>query len=319
MRKNLIFGGLGQDGRLLSQNLISKNEKVLAVVNTTIISRQLHGVNYVSISDPNIENYSKILTDFGPDVIYNFASLSSVAASQESPNKSFKINFELILMIMSAIEDYLQKTPGKHLKLVHAGSSEMFGESASPVNESSPMRPRTLYGEHKKLAFDYLESQKGRFTNFEISNLLLFNHESILRPEYFVSQKIATAAASWKTQNLLAIKFGNIDIERDWGCAREYVEAIRLIGSQLSSENYVIASGQLVRVRDILEHAMTYVGNDNSDLNNYLDLGLFRQVETAPLVGDSTKIGKSLGWKATRSIFSVIEEMIDNQIRNLGE
>ena len=319
MRKNLIFGGLGQDGRLLSQNLISKNESVLSVVNTTTTSRQLHGVNYVSVTNPDIGSYCKILTDFGPDVIYNFASLSSVAASQESPEKSFQINYGLVLMIMSAIQDYLRKSPGKNLKLVHAGSSEMFGELESPVNESSPMRPRTLYGEHKKHAFDYLESQKGEFRNLEISNLLLFNHESIFRPEYFVSQKIAAAAASWKTRNIVDIRFGNIDIERDWGCAREYVEAIRLVGSQLSSENYVIASGQLVRVRDILEHAMTYVGNANCDLNNYLDLGLFRQVETAPLVGDTTKIRKSLGWKAKRSVYSVIEEMIDNQIRKLGE
>jgi len=317
MRRNLIIGGLGQDGRLLCQNLMIRNEKVLCIVKNNELSRQVPGVKYLSISSPNTYSYSKILGDYNPDVIFNLASLSSVAASQESPEKSLRFNYELVVVLMGAIQYYLSRFPSKRLKLIQAGSSEMIGESSSAVNESSLMKPKTLYGKHKQLAYNFLESQKGKLTNLEISNLILFNHESIFRPDYFVSQKIAYAAAARKSQKLTLIKFGNIDIERDWGCAREYVDAIRLVGTQMSSENYVVASGKLVRVREILGHALNYVGQSDSDLNSFIDLAFFRQVETAPLVGDASKIAQSLGWKANRSIYSVIEEMIDFQIREL--
>ena len=317
MRRNLIIGGLGQDGRLLCQNLMIRNEKILCIVKNNELSKQIPDVKYISISSPNIDSYSKILGDYNPDVIFNLASLSSVAASQESPEKSIQLNYELVVVLMGAIQDYLTRVPSKRLKLVQAGSSEMIGESFSSVNESSLMRPKTLYGKHKLLSYNFLESQKGKLANLEISNLILFNHESIFRPDYFVSQKIAYLAAARKFQILTFLKFGNIDIERDWGCAREYVDAIRLVGTQMSSENYVVASGKLVRVRDILAHALNYVGYTNSDLNSFMDLAFFRQVETAPLVGDASKIGQSLGWKANRSIYSVIEDMIDFQIREL--
>lgn len=319
MVRNLIFGGLGQDGRLLSELLISQNQKVTAVVRKRDLINEIPGVSYIVADKIEIEKYRAIIASCNPEVIYNFASMSSVAKCEESPTTSLELNFELVKKIVDAIELFLAKNNTSQIKLVQAGSSEMYGISEHPINESSLMQPKTKYGLHKKFAFDFLESIKGSCSNLYISNLMLFNHESALRPVNFVSQKIALASANWKVNGVHSVKFGNINVARDWGCAREYVRAMQWVGSQKNNENYVIASGKLVKVSQILEHAMRYVGFEGDDYSPYLDRTLFRENETAPLIGNGTKIQRAMGWESNRSIYSVIEEMVDFQIYRIEE
>jgi GDPmannose 4,6-dehydratase len=316
---NLIFGGLGQDGRLLSEFLISQNQKVIAVVRESNPLIEVPGVLYVVADKIEIERYYAIISNYKPEIVYNLASMSSVAKCEELPGISLELNFELVKAIVDAIKLYLFENNSIEIKLIQAGSSEMFGSSEYPINELSIMRPKSTYGLHKKYSFDFLESIKGTIPNLQISNLILFNHESILRQENFVSQKIAIASALWKLKGVHSIRFGNINMARDWGCALEYVRAMKWVGDQKQNENYVIASGNLTKVSQILDHAMHYAGFKGDDFLPYLDRSLLRENETAPLVGNPTKIHKAMGWEANRSIYSVIEEMIDFQISRLKE
>ena len=319
MSKNLIIGGMGQDGRLLSELLISKGEPVLCVIKNNSQSARIPNVDYRLIEGPKVESYLALLNEYAPDVVYNLASLSSVAACHSNPNSSLKLNYELVTVIFEAIRVYISKNPEKRIKFVQSGSSEMFGVSEAAINEESQMRPISVYGSHKKLAFDFLESQKRSYENLKICNLILFNHESVLRPSYFVTQKIAMSAAAQSFYSSNSIKFGNMDIARDWGCAREYVKAIAIVGSKFTDSNYVISSGQMVKVSQLLEHAMDYLGFKEIVLDDYQDMSLFRRNETLPLRGDSRKINADMGWIAERSIYSVIEEMVDFQLEKLRQ
>ena len=315
----MIFGGLGQDGRLLSELLMSQNQKVTAVVRKRDFINEIPGVSYIVVDKIEIEKYRAIIASCNPGVIYNLASMSSVAMCEEFPKISLQLNFELVKKITEAIEQFLIENNTSQIKLVQAGSSEMFGISEQPIDELSVMQPKSKYGLHKKFAFDFIESIKGSNPNLFISNLILFNHESVLRPENFVSQKIAVAAANWRVNGIHSIKFGNINVARDWGCAREYVSAMQWVGSQKNNENYVIASGTLTKVSQILEHAMRYAGFKGKDYAPNLDQTLFRENETSPLIGNRTKIQREMGWESSRSIYSVIEEMVEFQVCRIKE
>ena len=271
MSRHLIIGGLGQDGRLLSQYLTAQNHDVAAIIRGNSTSSAWPGVKYFLVREPSVDSYYDVISSYQPGIVYNLASLSSVAASETTPDISREMNFELVMTIFEAVTQYLDKKKHLRVKLIQAGSSEMFGVSEYPIHENSIMKPKSKYGEHKKLAFEFLEARKESHINFQISNLILFNHESIFRPENFVSQKIAKAAAIWHLKGDQSVKFGNIDMSRDWGCAREYVRAIAWVGTQEDNENYVIASGSLIKVHQILEHALNYVGFRGNDFSDYLD------------------------------------------------
>ncbi len=280
---------------------------------------EVPGVVYVVADNIEIEKYYAIISNYKPEIVYNLASMSSVANCEERPRISLELNFELVKTIVDAIRLYLSENNSIEIKFIQAGSSEMFGSSEYPINELSTMRPKSTYGLHKKYSFDFLESIKGSNPNLYISNLILFNHESILRQENFVSQKIAIASAIWKLKGVHSIRFGNINMARDWGCALEYVRAMQWVGDQKQNENYVIASGNLTKVSQILNHAMRYVGFKGDDFLPQLDQSLLRENETAPLIGNRTKIQRAMGWESNRSIYSVIEEMVDFQIGRIKE
>jgi GDPmannose 4,6-dehydratase len=314
MKRILIFGGSGQDGRILSQKLIELGHVVLCVVTRLDPAKQVAGAEYVSISRNFDDKFLSVILEFQPTEVYNFASLSSVAACAENPNHSYEVNFELVQSIYKCASIYATRVNHK-VKLIHAGSSEMFKTSKLPLNELSELEPLSIYGQHKKMAHDFLESKKDKVSNLEISNLIFFNHESFLRTDKFVSQKIAKASAQLYLYKFTEIKFGNVDTARDWGCAFDYMDAAIKVGFVNSSENYVVASGKLVSIVQLLNHSLNYIGWSSDSFEFESDKSLMRVSDTPPLKGDPGKMKLQTGWAPSRSIFQALEEMIDYQIK----
>jgi GDPmannose 4,6-dehydratase len=314
MKRILIFGGSGQDGRLLSQKLLELGHLVLCVVTRLDTTKQVVGAEYISVNCNFDDTFVSIMHEFKPTEIYNFASLSSVAACAENPNLSFKTNFELVRSIYLAARNYASST-NSNVKLIHAGSSEMFKSSSLHLNEISELEPLSTYGQHKKMAHEFLEENKGKVDNLGISNLIFFNHESYLRSEKFVSQKIAKVAAQLYLHKCTDTKFGNVSAARDWGCANDYMDAAIKVGLVYNNENYVIASGKLVSIVDLLNHSLNFVGYSSESFEFKSDESLMRLGDTPPLKGDTRKIELQVGWLPSRTIFEVLEEMIQYQIK----
>ena len=313
MARIVVIGGSGQDGRILSQKLIDSGHQVLCLVKDLDLSRQVIGVRYVSLYQGFGDDFLFVLQEFQPSLIFNFASISSVATCTENPELSYETNFMLVKSIYTLLSVYAGSTKSK-VKFIHAGSSEMYRPSSSILSEKSFLEPSSIYGKHKKLAHDFLESKKGEIHNLEISSLILFNHESYLRPETFVSQKIAIAASQLFRKQVTEIKFGDIQAARDWGCAKDYMDAAINVGFSSSSENYVVASGKLVSIAELLDHSLEYINFYSDNYPFESDKKWIRRNDTPPLKGDSSKIQVQLGWRPTKNIFEVIEEMIDYQV-----
>jgi GDPmannose 4,6-dehydratase len=313
MARIVVIGGSGQDGRILSQKLIDFGHQVLCLVKDRDSSRQVQGVRYVSLNQNFDDGFLSVIQEFQPNLVFNFASISSVATCTENPELSYETNFMLVKSIHTLLSVYVDST-GSKVKFIQAGSSEMYKPSNSTLNEKSFLEPSSIYGKHKKFAHDFLESKKGENHNLAISSLILFNHESYLRPENFVSQKIAIAASQLFTKKVTEIKFGDIQAARDWGCANDYMNAAISVGFSSSSENYVVASGKIVSITELLDHSLKYIDFDSDNYSFESDKKWIRRNDTPPLKGDSSKIQLHLGWKPTKTIFEVIEEMIDYQV-----
>jgi len=313
MHRHLIVGGLGQDGCLLTDLLTSFGHPVLCTTQRKDGIKHNSQAGLEIIVSPSVDNYLRVINQFMPDVIYNFASLSSVFNCEKNPQESLNSNYHFPKLLFMAVEKYLLLNPLKQVQFVQAGSSEMFGGSKEPVTEISTRALQSIYGKHKNLAHDFLESKKEISQNLRISNLFLFNHESIFRGENFISQKIAKAAANILLLGDSQTQFGNVKAARDWGCAREYVRAIAMLGTKFTNENYVVSSGKSHTIEELLNYAFDYVGKSKQELI-VQDRSLFRQNDSSVTVGNSQKIFTEVGWKAQRTIFEVIEEMVDNQI-----
>ena len=318
MNRILIFGGSGQDGRLLSQKLIELGHVVLCIVSRLDSTKQEVGADYIAVNSNFEDMFTSIMKGFQPTEIYNFASLSSVAGCLENPNLSYKTNFQLVQSIYKAASIYATST-NLNVKLIHAGSSEMFRASGLHLNEFSELEPLSIYGQHKRMAHEFLEENKGKVNNLRISNLIFFNHESYLRSEKFVSQKIAKVSAQLYLYKYSEIKFGNVSAARDWGCASDYMNAAIKVGLVHNSENYVVASGKLVSILDLLNHSLNYVGYSPESFEFETDKSLMRASDTPPLKGDTSKIEQQVGWVPSRSIFEVLEEMIEHQVKSMRD
>lgn len=308
----MIFGGLGQDGSYLAEELSANGNQVISVIRTSSVIPETHKtqkINYVrgDILD-KVFVYS-LIERYKPTHIYNLASASSVSESYLNPEQSLQINLEFVRSLIDNVEKY--RTIHKNdIYVLQASTSEMFGpDHQYTITEDTSHNPRSPYAEHKSLAHKLCVNARAT-KDLSIGTVILFNHESPRRPPKFVSRKITRGAflISQGLQNELVL--GNINVARDWGYAPDYVEAMRLVANECHNEDFVIATGQLRSLKDMCQIAFKAAGILNYQSFIRSDRSLFRSNENSGLSGDASKAMELLGWKPRVTFEQMIEMMV---------
>lgn len=303
----LILGGSGQDGAFLAESLLEAGSEVTSL--SSKLSKRIERLGVAQIQreiSPNLGIYD-ILKEIKPDIVVNLISLSSVAYCEENHAASLAINSELVIKLSQEIKDYSENSTSS-VKFVQASSSEMFGIGNQFCDEETRLNPVTTYGRHKRDAHEYLmNSFGGGVSNISV---ILFNHESEFRPANFVSAKVARAAAEVAVNGFTEIEFGNLESKRDWGYAGDYMRAVTDISLNGMHRCYVIASGELHSIREMIETAFQYV--DIKDFENYIKVNdkYLRKIETPPIVGVSELYKSEFGNKPSLSFAQTIGRIV---------
>ena len=332
MKTALITGITGQDGSYLAELLLEKNYKVHGLIRRNSTSDGTDRINHL-LKFPTITLHYGDMTDFAciaqlikdiqPDEIYNLAAQSHVKVSFSNALYTADANGLGTLRILEAIKLLgLEKTT----RFYQAATSEMFGEVQSiPQREDTPFYPRSPYGVAKLYAHWITKNYREAYGMFACSGIL-FNHESPRRGETFVTRKITKTLAEIRNgKRIVPLELGNLDAKRDWGHAKDYVEAMWLMLQQEEPEDFVIATGQQHTVREFVDAAFDYMGYTIEWVGEGLkevakDYGtgevlvtinpeFYRPAEVDSLVGDCTKAKETLGWKHNYSFTQLVEEM----------
>ncbi|CDM65083.1 GDP-mannose 4,6-dehydratase [Pyrinomonas methylaliphatogenes] len=318
MKKALITGITGQDGSYLAELLLSKGYEVHGIIrrastfNTGRIDHlyqdpHVNGVrlflHYGDIADST--NLIKLLYRIQPDEIYHLAAQSHVRVSFDIPEYTGDVTGLGTVRILEAIRE-----TGLKAKFYQASSSEMYGKVQEiPQRETTPFYPRSPYAAAKVYAYWMTVNYRESYGMFAC-NGILFNHESPRRGETFVTRKITRAVAHIKAGLQKKLYLGNLDAKRDWGYAKEYVEAIWLMMQQPEPDDYVIATGETHSVREFLEEAFSYAGLDWREYVE-IDPKYFRPSEVDLLVGDASKAREKLGWQPRTTFKELVRLMVD--------
>jgi GDPmannose 4,6-dehydratase len=252
-----------------------------------------------------------VLQKFKPDEVYNLASQSSVFRSWAEPILTGEINALGVSRLLEAI-----RSTNPKIKFYQASSSEMFGKvRESPQNELTPFYPRSPYGVSKTYGHFVTVNYRESYGIFAASGIL-FNHESPRRGLDFVTRKITHGAASISLGKSQKLTLGNLDVERDWGFAGDYVEAMWLMLQQSTPEDFVIGQGTAHSLRDFLQQAFEHVGLKWEDYV-HIDPQLMRLAEVEHVVADSSKAHAKLGWKPRTSFGDLVGMMVDSDVKLL--
>ena len=319
MKKALITGITGQDGSYLSEILLEKGYEVHGIVRRVALEhpqarmwRIRHILDRLHIHSASMESYGSIfdiLSDVKPDECYHLAAQSFVSYSFEDEFSTINTNLNGTHYVLSAI-----KRQAPQCKFYFAASSEMFGHvRETPQNENTPFHPRSPYGISKMAGYELTRNYREAYGLFTLSGIL-FNHESPRRGAEFVTRKITSAAARIKLGLDHEIRLGNLDASRDWGHARDYVNAMWLMLQQNEPDDFVVASGRSHTVEEFLKAAFDYV---DLDYHDYLviDKSLYRPSEVNVLQGDASKAAEKLGWSPETTFEELIKEMVDGDFR----
>ena len=321
----LITGITGQDGSYLTELLLSKKYEVHGII------RRSSSFNTARLNDlyqdPHVDNRNLILhygdlqdstslinliRDIKPIEIYNLGAQSHVMVSFEIPESTSDITGLGTIRLLEAI-----RASGIETKFYQASSSELYGSTPPPQNEETPFHPRSPYGVAKIFSYwatvNYRESY-----GLHASNGILFNHESPRRGETFVTRKITRAVARIAAGIEKELYLGNLDAVRDWGYAKEYVEAMWLMTQQIEGDDYVIATGESASVRDFAKVAFARA---NLDYEKYIkiDKRYLRPAEVDALIGDASKAKKKLNWESKTKWKALAELMVDADIQLLDD
>ena len=305
-KKALITGVAGQDGLVLSDLLLAKGYDVVGLKLPSDRNDCLR--KEVKLIDGDLGDKASLveaIKSTRPIEVYNLAAMSSVRESYANPEKVGDINGIGVVRLLEACRA-IDPIP----KFYQAGSSEMFGQVPAPQNEHTPFHPRSPYGCAKAYAYYMVANYRKSYGMFAC-NGICYNHTSPHRPPDFVSQKIAQGAAAIKKGRLSKLSLGNIDSQRDFGSAKDYVLAMWLMLQHSRPDDYVIATGIPHSVRELAEIAFSRVG---LDYEKYVivDPSLMRPADVECLIGDYSKAKRVLGWEPKVTFEEMITEMVDS-------
>jgi len=339
MKKALITGITGQDGSYLTELLLEKGYAVHGIVrrssnfNTERLDhlyRDKHErsnmeLHFGDLSEPTV--LDKLVREIQPDEVYNLGAQSHVKVSFEIPEYTANIVAMGTLRVLEAIRNYAPKA-----RFYQASSSEMYGKVLeTPQKETTPFYPRSPYGVAKVFGYWITVNYRESF-DLHTSNGILFNHESPRRGKTFVTRKITRALANIRLGNQDCLYLGNLDAKRDWGHAKDYVEAMWLMLQQEKGDDYVVATGETHSVRECVEHAAKVLDFDlewrGEGVNEEgvdkksgkvivkVDPEYFRPAEVELLLGEPTKAMQKLNWKPKYTFETLIEEMVKFDLDN---
>ncbi|MGV8913435.1 MAG: GDP-mannose 4,6-dehydratase [Rhodoglobus sp.] len=316
MKRAFITGITGQDGLYLAELLLSKGYKVFGLMRgknnakREMLERDLPDVEILTGDLTDLPSLMRAMNTAKPDEFYNLAAISFVADSWENAHLASQVNGMGVLNALEAVRTHMVTT-GQQVRFYQASSSEMFGKVRTvPQNEDTLLWPRSPYGVAKVyghyMTITYRESY-----GMHASSGVLFNHESPRRGPEFVTRKISRAVARISLGLQDKIMLGNLDAQRDWGFAGDYVEAMWLMLQQDEPGDYVISTGETQSIRTILDHAFAAVGIDDWAGYVEMDERFMRPTEVNQLVGDSTKAKERLGWEPTVKFPELISMMVE--------
>jgi len=309
-KTNLIFGCTGQDGSFLCESLLKKGDKVIGITRRggKIRNHIKLGIDSdIEVRQGEINNFTtieKIISKYQPDRIFNLAAQSSVGRSFIEPMETIEciINGTLNLLEVSKKLEYSGK-------LFFAGSSEMFGNTTKQANVNHNQQPLSPYAVGKQASFNLVKMYRN-IHNLKCMTGVLFNHESHLRNENFVTQKIIKGAKQIKNKQLNKIKLGNINISRDWGWAPDYVEAMQLIANSNGLKDHVICSGILNSLKTFIEKVFIAYDLDWEE-HIEIDKNLFRPCEIKQNYGNPDPLFNDLGWRGKENLDTIIIKLIE--------
>ena len=325
MKKALITGITGQDGSYLAEFLLEKGYEVHGVIRRSSsfnTGRIMHIFEDVHNANPKLKLHSGDLTDASrlekiveitqPDEVYNLGAQSHVKISFDEPVYTAETVGMGALKMLEAIRNV--SGGSQNIKIYQASSSEIFGKVKEiPQNEETPFYPRSPYACAKVHAFHQVVNYREAY-GMHASNGILFNHESPRRGETFVTRKITRGLARIVAGIDKKLYLGNLDAKRDWGYAKDFVEAMWLILQQTEPDDYVIATGKTWSVRDFLDKAFAVVNMDWKDYVEF-DERYLRPTEVDSLVGDATKAKNKLGWEAKTSFDELVKIMVESDLK----
>ncbi|MCD8570248.1 MAG: GDP-mannose 4,6-dehydratase [Alphaproteobacteria bacterium] len=336
-KRALITGITGQDGYYLTKLLIEKGYEVHGVYrrtstdNNTIRIQSFLSDNKVALHYGDVTDgqaMSHIIRQIKPDEVYNLAAQSHVQVSFENPATTTQVDAIGVLSVLEAIR---QSGMADKTRFYQACTSELFGKvQETPQTEKTPFYPRSPYGVSKLYGYwitiNYRESY-----NMFACNGILFNHESPMRGEHFVTRKITHAAARIKNGLQDCVYLGNLDAKRDWGHARDYVEGMWRIITHDTPDEFVIATGRTTTVREFAEKAFKHAGIElewegegqnekgrdkaSGKVLVAIDPKFFRPAEVELLIGDASKAKKVLGWEAKTDLDTLVQEMVEADLK----
>ncbi|MBW3638162.1 MAG: GDP-mannose 4,6-dehydratase [Armatimonadetes bacterium] len=318
-RKALVTGITGQDGSYLAELLLDKGYEVHGIVrrastfNTTRIDHlcgemkhpNLH-LHYGDLSDGAA--LSRLIAHTLPDEVYNLGAQSHVKVSWDQAEYTADVTGLGVLRLLELLRDS-QQSLGKEIRFYQASSSEMFGSAAPPQGLDTPFHPRSPYACAKVYGFWQTVNHRESYDMFAC-NGILFNHESPRRGETFVTRKITRAVGRIKVGLQKKLLLGNLDAKRDWGHARDYVEAMYLMLQHHEARDYVVATGEAYSVREFAEKAFEMVGLDAAEFVE-VDPRFFRPAEVEYLLGDPQDTFDRLKWHPRTSFDELVREMVE--------
>lgn len=308
----LICGISGQDGAYLASLLLSKGYNVVGTSRDASISglTNLHRLGLAqdvmlhSMALNDFRSVLQVLSQVKPDEIYNLAGQTSVGLSFEQPIETFDSINTGTLNLLEGL-----RFLGLNARFYNAGSSECFGNTDGvPANETTAFKPKSPYAVAKAAAFWAVASYREAYGLFACSGIL-FNHESVLRPERFVTQKIVKAVRRIKNGSGETLMLGNLDIYRDWGWAPEYVDAMWRMLQEETADDFVIATGESNSLKDFVAEAFSSLDLDWND-HVQVDLSLMRPSDIAKSCGNAGKARAVLGWQSQATFKDIVHTMV---------
>ena len=319
MKRALITGITGQDGRYLAELLNEKGYQVFGLLKgqanpkAEMIRQELPFVELVEGDITDLSSLVRVMQLAEPDEVYNLAAISFVAMSFHQAELTANVTGTGVLRMLEAI----RMVGGKEnnpIRFYQASSSEMFGKvRETPQTEQTPFYPRSPYGCAKVYGHDITVNYRESYDMYACSGIL-FNHESERRGLEFVTRKITNAAARIKLGLQDQLALGNLDPKRDWGHAADYVDAMWRMLQQDQPDDYVVATGETHSVREFVQKAFARAEIDDWEKYVVIDPRFFRPAEVDLLVGDATKAETVLGWERKVSFDELVNRMVDNDI-----
>lgn len=321
-KRALVTGVTGQDGAYLAALLLEKGYEVFGVARrSSHYGIATHRLDWLGISDKvtivdgdllDLGGLCRIVRDVRPDEVYNLAAQSFVKTSWDQPALTAQVTGVGVVNVLEAV-----RLEAPSARFYQASSSEMYGLIQEPQqSEATPFYPRSPYAVAKLMGHWMTVNYRESFGMFACSGIL-FNHESPLRGLEFVTRKVTDAVARIKLGKATELAMGNIDAKRDWGHARDYVHAMWLMLQHEVADDYVVATGRTVTVRDMIDVAFAHVGL-SPDSYVRIDPQFFRPAEVDVLLGDPSKAREVLGWEPQTTMEDMIREMVDADLVRHG-